>query len=118
MSFRWPFLVLFLLMNCFAYLALRRTVFRCVDSAERRRRVLLWLHLALLVLNLPLIAFFIRRLDLALLRMSTRVLEVVFYPSTAWLATIIAFFLLGGSPALAAGLFRFAGPLLAWGETE
>jgi len=106
MGFRWPLFILFLLTNSLVYLAMRGAVCYWVRQEEKRRRALWGLHLVLFLLNLPLIAFFIRRLDLALLRIPTWVLEIVFYPSTAWLATIIAFFLVAGPLALLWGLVR------------
>ncbi|MBI3934900.1 MAG: metallophosphoesterase [Acidobacteria bacterium] len=114
MGFRWPLLTLFLLVNGFAYLALRRTVSHWVRDGVRRRRAMLGLHLGFLLLNLPLIPFFIRRLNLALLHIPTGVLEIVFYPSTAWLATIIAFFLLLGPLALIWGLVNVGRILWGW----
>ena len=106
MGFRLPILLLFLLVNGFAYIALRRSLVHWVRDEVRRRRAMLALHLGVLLLNLPLIAFFIRWLNLALLRIPTGVLEVVFYPSTAWLATIIAFFMLAAPLALLWGLVQ------------
>lgn len=114
MGYRMPLLFLFLLVNCFAYVALRGSISRWVRDATRRRRVMLGLHLGFLLLNLPLIAFFIRRLNLALLHVPTRVLEIIFYPSTAWLATLIAFFLLAGPLALVWGLVKGVQRLWHW----
>ena len=114
MGFRMPLLVLFLLVNGFAYMALRRTVSYLVREDLRRRRAMLGLHLAFVLLNLPLIAFFIRRLNLALLHIPTGVLEIVFYPSTAWLATIIAFLLLAGPLVLLWGLGKGVQMLWRW----
>ena len=106
MGFRWQLLYLFLLTNGFAYLALRAAVSCWIQEKAARRRALWGLHIGLLVLNLPLLAFFVRRLNSALADVPTSVLEIVFYPSAAWLATIIAFFILAGPPALLWGLFK------------
>src|SRR5262245_56777846 len=94
MGFRGPLLFLFLLTNAFVYVALRATIAHWVRDPARRRKTLWALHIVLVALNLPLTTFFFRRLDLSLMQLSTGVLEVVFYPSTAWLATVVAFFLL------------------------
>ena len=114
MSLWLPLLILFLLVNGFAYMALRRTVSHWVRDELRRRRAMLGLHLGFLLLNLPLLAFFIQRLNLALLHVPTGVLEIVFYPSTAWLATIIAFLLLAGPLALLRGLAKGVQMLWRW----
>ena len=103
MGFRSILLVIFLLLNGFAYVALWWAVAYWVPPERRRRRVMLGVSLVFLLLNLPLVAFFIRRLDLTLLQMPRSVLEVVFYPATAWLATITAFFLIA-APLLLAGM--------------
>jgi uncharacterized protein len=100
MGFRGPLLFLFLLTNAFVYVALRATVSRWVSDPARRRKTLWALHIVFMALNLPLATFFFRRLNLALERLPTALLEVVFYPSTAWLATVIAFFLLIGPLAV------------------
>ncbi|HWP84561.1 MAG TPA: metallophosphoesterase [Terriglobia bacterium] len=105
MGFRTSLLVALLLLNAFAYLAMRRAVEHWVREAARRR-VMLALHLGFLLLNLPLAVFFFRELNAALLRVPTAVLEVVFYPSTAWLTTLIAFFLLAGPIAAIWGLVQ------------
>ena len=111
MGFRGILLFLFLLINLFAYLALRQAVYYWAP-ASKRRRVLWGVNLAVVALNLPLCAFFIRRFDLALLWIPTWVLEVLFYPATAWLATIIAFFVLVGPLSAIAALAR--GVRWAW----
>jgi predicted MPP superfamily phosphohydrolase len=103
MGFRSTLLFLFLLLNAFVYLALWRAVAYWA-SPESRRRVLLGVSLVFLLLNLPLAAFFIRPLDLTLLQLPTWVLKTVFYPSTAWLATIIAFVLIAAPLLLVSGL--------------
>jgi predicted MPP superfamily phosphohydrolase len=100
MGFRWPLLVALLLLNAFAYWALRRSVSVWVQQEDHRKRALRWVTAAVLLLNLPLSAFFFRRLDEALLQVPTSVLAVVFYPSTAWLATLMFFFLFVCPPVL------------------
>jgi predicted MPP superfamily phosphohydrolase len=110
MSFRWTLFALLVLINLFAYWALRSSV--QVFAPEKHRR---WVQSAVamlvLLLNLPLAAFFIRRLDLSLLQMPRWVLEILFYPSTAWLATIIAFLLIA-APLL---LLWFSGEVVGSG---
>ena len=106
MNLRWPLLVFFVLFNWFAYWAMRRSLAYWIRNADSERRAVLVLRIVFVLLNLPLLAFFFRTLDLALLRVSTGTLEVVFYPSTAWLATVIAFALLAGPVALLWGLYR------------
>lgn len=106
MGLRWQLLYLFLLTNGFAYLALRAAASYWIREKAARRRALRGLHIGLLLLNLPLVALFVRRLNSAMADLPTSLLEIVFYPSAAWLATIIAFFILAGPLALLWGLFK------------
>ncbi|MBI4465033.1 MAG: metallophosphoesterase [Acidobacteria bacterium] len=100
MSFRLPLLVIFILLNLFAYLALRRAVAAWFPAENRRRRILTGVTIAVLLLNLPLLVFFIRPLGGALDQIPTLLLRVGFYPAMAWLATILAFLILAGPPTL------------------
>ena len=99
--FRESVFVLFLLLNLFAYAAMRQSVLAWVKTRERQRRVLNILCLVLLLINIPLALFFLREINGTLQQIPVPLLKVVFYPSTAWLATIIFFFLVGGPVALA-----------------
>ncbi len=100
MGFRIPLLLLFIFLNLFSYLALRRAVTAWSGVAERRRSILLAVTVIVVLLNVPLGVFFIRPLDGSLHQVPTTALRVLFYPSMVWLATIIAFFLIAAPPTL------------------
>ena len=87
MVFRESVFVLFLLVNLFAYAAMRQSVLVWVKAAERQRRALNILCLALLLINIPLALFFVRDVNWTLQQIPAPLLKVVFYPSTAWLRT-------------------------------
>ncbi|MGH9786573.1 MAG: metallophosphoesterase [Terriglobia bacterium] len=99
--FRESIFVVFLLLNVFAYLAMRQSVLVWVRDPARQRRALNILCLALLVINIPLALFFVREVDWTLRQIPPSLLKVFFYPSTAWLATILFFFLVGAPVFLA-----------------
>ena len=99
--FRKLIFVLFLLLNLFAYAAMRHSVLAWVKTPERQRRALNILCVVLLLINIPLALFFVRNIGWTLQQIPVPFLKVVFYPSTAWLATILFFFLVGGPVALA-----------------
>jgi len=104
--FRESIFVLFLLLNVFAYLAMRQSVLVWVRDPQRQRRALNILCLVLLVINIPLALFFVREVDGTLRQIPPSLLKVFFYPSTAWLATILFFFLVGAPVALAVAVVR------------
>jgi predicted MPP superfamily phosphohydrolase len=104
--FRESIFVLFLLLNVFAYLAMRQSVLVWVRDEARQRRALNILCLVLLVINIPLALFFVREVDGTLRQIPPSLLKVFFYPSTAWLATILFFFLVGAPVALAVAVVR------------
>src|SRR3990167_4365906 len=97
--FRISVFFLFLLLNLFAYLAARRAIVVWVSPPERRHKLLKALLLALLLINIPLGVFFIGPAGSTLNRIPPAVLRIFFYPSTAWLATILFFFIIAGPPA-------------------
>ncbi len=99
MSFRFTLFLGFLLLNLMAYLSLRRSVSVWV-SPGRRRRVLDLVSLAVCLLNIPLLVFFIRQASGTLHLVSPAVLQIVFYPAMAWLTTIIIFFFIAGPSML------------------
>jgi len=92
-SIRLVLFAILLLGNFLAYVALSRGAVRWF-APETHRRASRWILAILLLLNLPLLAFFIPRLDAALSLVSPAWLRVVFYPSAAWLATLAAVMLL------------------------
>ena len=104
MSFRLPLLGIFLLLNLFAYVSLRRAVIAWIDPPARQRRVMYFISLVVFLLNIPLLVFFIRRADLALNRVSLAVLEIFFYPAAAWLITVVTFFVIAAPPTFIWGL--------------
>jgi len=106
--FRESIFVVFLLLNLFAYAAMRQSVLYWVKTPERQRRALNILCIVLLLINIPLALFFLRNIHWTLLQIPVPLLKVVFYPSTAWLATILFFFLVGGPVALAWGVVKIA----------
>ena len=99
--FRESVFVVFLLLNLFAYAAMRHSVRVWVRTPERQDRALNILCVVLLLINIPLALFFVRDVNWTLQQIPSPLLKVVFYPSTAWLATILFFFLVGGPVALA-----------------
>ena len=103
MSARLVLLPIFLCFNLIALLALGRVVRRWV-SPGRRRQASKWTRLVVLLLNIPLLVFFSPRADDMLRVIPQPVLRVFFYPATAWLATIIAFFFLSVPAAMAWGV--------------
>ncbi len=98
--FRSSLFLIFLLLNLYAFWALRRSVVFWVNLPERRRRLLYLIGLVVFLLNIPLLLFFIRRPDLNLLQFSPTVLKIFFYPATVWLVTILLFFVVAGPPTL------------------
>src|SRR5215210_3808829 len=98
MSFRWILLAFLLLLNWFAYAALRRAVGVWVRRESRRRWTLVGTKIGIGLLNLPLLVFFIRELNQVLVAFPAPVLKVAFYPAGAWLATLLAFFFIVGPP--------------------
>jgi len=112
MGFRIPILLLLILFNLFPYLVLRRAVAAWVRAEGRQRKVMAGVTLAVLLLNLPLIVFFIRPLDMTLYQVPTSVLRVLFYPALAWLATMLAFFVIAGPPTLVWALLKPIASLL------
>ena len=120
---REPIFVLFLLLNLFAYVAMRQSVRTWVKTPERQRRALNILCLVLVLLNVPLTVFFIREMSQVLVDIPSPILKVIFYPSTAWLATILLFFAVAAPVALAwavVEVFLFLGRTLArlWRKPE
>jgi predicted MPP superfamily phosphohydrolase len=116
MVFRESLFVLFVVLNLFAYAAMRQSVVVWVRTPERRRRALNILCLILLLINIPLALFFARDVNWTLHQIPAPLLKVVFYPSTAWVATILFFFLVGGPVALGWAVVRsciFLGRTLA-----
>ena len=99
--FRESVFIVFLLLNLFAYVAMRQSVLYWVATPERQRRALNILCVVLLLLNIPLALFFVREISWTLQQIPLPILKVVFYPATAWLTTILFFFLVGAPVALA-----------------
>jgi len=112
--FRPAVFVLFLLLNLFAYVALRGVVLVWVRTPERQRRVLQVLCLAVVLINIPLGLFFVREANWTLQQIPSSVLKIFFYPATAWLATILCFFLVGAPLTL---LWAVAKGLVFLGRT-
>ncbi len=104
--FRESILVVFLLLNLFAYLAMRQSVLYWVKTPERQRRTRNILCVVLLLLNVPLALFFVREVYWTLRQIPLPILKIFFYPATAWLATILFFFLVGAPVALAWAIVR------------
>ena len=103
MSARLVLLPIFVCFNLIALLALGRVVGRWV-SPEHRRQAGNWTRLLVLLLNIPLLVFYFPRAD-ELLRLTPQpLLRIFFYPATAWLATIIAFFFISVPAAMAWGV--------------
>ena len=107
--FREVIFVLFLLLNLLAYLAMRQSVLVWVRDPNRQRHALNLLCLVLLVINIPLALFFVREVDWTLRQIPPPLLKIFFYPSTAWLATILFFFLVAAPVALTLAVVRTLG---------
>lgn len=116
--FRWSVLLLFLLLNLFAYGALRRSVVFWVNLPEQRRKFLYLISLVVFLLNIPLLLFFVRRSDVTLLQVSPTVLKILFYPATAWLATLLIFFVVAGPPTLVWALMGSLSRIFRRGRRE
>ncbi|MSO21241.1 MAG: metallophosphoesterase [Acidobacteria bacterium] len=63
-------------------------------KAARRRRVLAWMAVVFLILNLPLAVFFFRPLDMFLMTFPAAVMEMLFLPSAAWVTALLLYSLL------------------------
>jgi predicted MPP superfamily phosphohydrolase len=98
--FRLTVFILIIMLNLFACLALVRTVRVWVRPPKRQRTILRCVALVVTVLNVPLTLFFFRSFDPSLLGIPLWFLRVFFYPATAWLATILFFFIIVCPPAL------------------
>lgn len=104
--FRMTVFAIFILLNVFACLALVRTVRVWVRSPGRRRTILWCVALLVMVLNIPLVLYFYRSFDPAVLGIPNWFLRVFFYPTMAWLVTVLLFFILVGPPTLVWALVR------------
>ena len=100
MSFRFLLLFVLLLLNLFAC----RAMWRSAGVWVRRRNLRRWLRagmvVAVLLLNLPLLIFFQRGADSLLMDFSPSVLRPAFYPTAAWIITILIFFAVGAPLAV------------------
>jgi len=86
MGFRDSLFVGFILLNAIAYVALWRAVRVWAPEAVRRKAVV-WMTLAVLLLNV----FFLRHLNNSLDILPTAVLDALFFPASLWLITILFF---------------------------
>ncbi|OFV95066.1 MAG: hypothetical protein A3H28_17100 [Acidobacteria bacterium RIFCSPLOWO2_02_FULL_61_28] len=98
--FRPAVFILFLLLNLFVYVVLRRAVVVWVRNQQHQRLALNVLCLSIVLINIPLGTFFLRESHLILRQVPPILLRIFFYPSTAWLATILCFFLLAAPPTM------------------
>jgi predicted MPP superfamily phosphohydrolase len=64
-------------------------------APARRRRVLAWMLVAFVLLNLPLAVFFFRPLDALLMPFPVSLLENAFLPSAIWVTTLVMYSALG-----------------------
>ena len=106
MSFRVLLLILFIFLNLFALGVLRRGVNYWVDS-KYRRQANNWIGLMVLLLDIPLLVFFIPSAEATLRLVPSTLLRIFFYPSTAWMATVVAFFFIAAPIAVVWGLIRW-----------
>lgn len=90
---RFTILPIFILSNLITLVALRRGIGPWVGT-QRRKRTANWISLAVLLLNIPLLSFFISSAEEKLRLVPPVLLRIFFYPSTAWLATLMACFLI------------------------
>jgi uncharacterized protein len=101
---------LFLIIICANFLAYR---ILCLGAApwmgRRAPRRAGWIGLFLLIVNLPLLAFFIPPADALLIRVPRALLWIFFYPSAAWMATLMALVLVA---------FAALPGILAWRSIE
>ena len=75
-------------------------------SPGNRRRVLSWILVVFVLLNLPLAVFFFRPLDALLMPFPVTLLDKLFLPSAAWVMTLIMYSCLA---VMAAGLAALLG---------
>jgi uncharacterized protein len=88
MGYAFPSLILFILLNLITVRIIRSSINVWILPAYRRR-VLLWISVILLIINLPLSVFFYRPLDALLGYFPPRVMGSLFLPSFAWLMTLL-----------------------------
>ena len=91
--------LLVVLFNLIAYFALREAATQWIRPESRRKAVRV-VGLVVFLLSLPLLFFFIRGTNISLDSVPSWALKIFFYPATAWLATIIAFFLIAAPSAV------------------
>ena len=108
MEFRTIIIVPFLLLNLFAGLAFLFSLRTWIHKPTARRWSAGFLLWAIILLNLPLLTFYSEWADLYLLKLSSSFLQAAYLPSTAWLITLIVFFM------IAAPLIIFAGLIKGW----
>lgn len=92
MGFRFVLFPIFVIANLLAAVALRRAFAHWFPLKYRRvaRPLIATVYL---LLNAPLAVFFFPAADAALSKVSPTMLRIFFYPSTAWMATLIALLL-------------------------
>ena len=98
----------FLLLNVFACLVLLFSLRTWIHQPAARRWSSAFLLLAIILLNLPLLAFYAEWVDLQLIKYPSSFLQAAYLPSAAWLITLIIFFL------VAAPLFIVSGMAKGW----
>src|SRR3954470_6475059 len=90
---RLALLPLLIVSNLFAFWALRNGARHCF-AAQNCRTAVRWITAIALLLNLPLLIFFFPEAGAKLELLSPDFLRVFFYPSAAWMATLIVVLLL------------------------
>jgi predicted MPP superfamily phosphohydrolase len=91
LSLRFALLPLLIITNLLALVALMRGIAVWAKPAHRRY-ILTLAGFFVFILNLPLVVFFFPSLDYQLGRIPPNTLRDLFYPSAAWMATLIIFF--------------------------
>ena len=104
-SFRLLLLPFFVLLNWYAWRALRRAAAGWLGTG-RFAGAGKWLGWLIVLLNVPLLAFFLPGADARLRLVPPALLRIFFYPATVWLATIIAFFCIAAPLAVVFGLAK------------
>ncbi len=94
MGYRIPVLIGLIVLNLFAFLVLRKAVVDWVGSPRRRRRVVVLIASLVVLLNLPLVPFFLRDLDQWLVRLPAGFLRLVYFPASVWVQTLMLFALI------------------------
>lgn len=113
MSIRLVLFPILVLANLLAFRALSRGTAQWF-LPESQGRAIRWIGLIVLLLNLPLLVFFVPRADATMGLASPALLRLFFYPSAAWLVTLIVVILIALVAIPGALVWDWAKALAGW----